>query len=131
MKNSLIVLSLMLFLSSCAPAAPVEENTQPYSNGHYQFSISYPENYSYCLNDFCYNEIPEEAITLFLLKNKVGAKVLSMQMYVNLTEMSAVDYGTRSLELNRQNSVDLKEAYSQEDEISFAGEKAYTFLVRG
>ena len=31
-----------------------------------------------------------------------------MQMYVNLTEMSAVDYGTRSAELNRQNSVDLK-----------------------
>ena len=41
-----------------------------------------------------------------------------MQMYVNLTEMSAVNYGTRSLS-SIANSVDLR-AYSQEDEISFA-----------
>lgn len=119
---------LLSLLSGCS-TTPQEENTQRYSNSHYQFSIGFPENYTYCLNFYCINEIPEDVITLFLLKDKVGSKVVSMEMYVNLTEMGAVDYAKRSLEFNRQNSGPLKEAYSEEREITFAGEEAYTFLA--
>lgn len=120
---------LTVFLSACSSGPALELNAQTYSNSHYLFSIGFPENYSYCLNYYCINEIPEEAITQFLLRDSVGSKVLSMEMYVNLTEMSAVDYAKRSLELNSQNSKNLKEAYSAEEIISFAGEEAYSFLA--
>ena len=128
MKKIFVVLFLLVFISACS-RAPKEENTQIYSNSHYQFSISYPESYLYCINDFCYNDLDDDLMTLFLLKNKVGAKVVSMMVYVNQTGMSAVEFGKQSFELNRQYGGELKEFYTEESEITFAGENAYSFLA--
>ncbi len=60
-----------------------------------------------------------------------GVLVASIQPYVNLLNMSALDFGKRSLELNREYSQNLKEAFSGEQELTFAGENAYSFVAEG
>lgn len=130
MKKIFLLLSLATFFFGCNPSVP-ETPLTTYSNSHYQFSLEFPENYSYCLNDYCMNTVPEEAITTFLLKDPNGATVASIQPYVNLLGMSAIDFGKRSLELNRANSQGLKDIYSNEGESSFAGENAFGFTATG
>lgn len=132
MKKTLFLLALSSLLFGCKPTEPTETVAlQSYSNAYYGFSLEFTEDYSYCLNDYCINTVPEDAIGTFSLMDANGVLVASIQPYVNLLNMSALDFGKRSLELNREYSQNLKEAFSGEQELTFAGEDAYSFVAEG
>jgi len=123
---------LFLLLFGCQSAGTAEEiPLQTYSNTHYQFSLEFPEDYSYCLNDLCLNTVPDEAVTNFVLLDASGNLIVNVQPYVNLLGMSAVDFGKRSLEMNREYSQSLKDIYSDEEETTFLGQEVFKFLADG
>lgn len=127
MKKLILIGLASSLLSGCASSTDAALVT--YENSYYDFSIDFPETYSYCINDFCYNELTDDLLTSFTLKDESGNGILQVQPYTNLLEMSAVEFGKRSLELNRANSDTLDDIYSEEEEITFAGQKAFTFLA--
>lgn len=104
---------------------------QRYENVYYHFALRFPPEYRYCLNVICMNEIPEDAIGGFVLFSELNFQVLNVQPYFNALELSAVEYGQASLDLNRRYHENAEDVYSQEELISFAGQEAYSFLSNG
>ncbi len=119
-----------------------EANT--YINNFYNFSITFPKNLEYCLNDFCQNDIEDKDLQHFKIdsyqllkylgiKPTKGTPTLSsieIAPRKNLLNMSAIDFAKRSLKLNRQYRSE-NDYYSQEGETIFAGESAFEFTATG
>lgn len=122
MKKTILLCLTLVLLSGCAPSAAVDTTDwQNYQNGYYSFEISYPEGYSYCLNGYCINEIPEDALSTFTLLNAEGSAILSVQPYKNELGMTAMEYGEKTADYNEG-------AYDEEN-ISFAGQNAFAFTT--
>lgn len=133
MKKILILSVLLLnFLGCSSPdkeAEPViDADDLTYSNSYYGFSLSYPASDSYCLNDLCYNQIPEDAISAFnLMDYSVGnVPVMIIQPYTNGLTGSVTTFAQNSLELNKEFGTN-DYHYSNAEETAFAGQPAFTF----
>ena len=122
MKKFIFLCLTLVLLSACAPSAAVDTSTwQNYQNEYYSFQISYPEDYSYCLNAYCINEIPADALSTFTVLNTTNSAVLSVQPYKNALGMTAVEYGEKVAEYN--------EGVYDEGTSEFAGQNAFAFTT--
>lgn len=119
MKKILLCLSFV-FLSACT--SPVDTSTwDNYQNSFYHFQVSYPKDYSYCLNDYCFNEIPEDVMGTFYLLDEFKDISLTVQPYKNELGMSAMEYGALAADYN--------EGVSDIETITFAGQDALAFTT--
>ncbi len=124
MKKLILSCLSAVLLSACAPSAVVDTTDwQTYSNQYYNFEILYPKDYSYCLNGYCINEIPEDALSTFTLLDTTGAPILSVQPYKNELGMTAMEYGEKAAAYNDY-------VYDEESTV-FAGQEAFSFMTSG
>lgn len=124
MKKFILLCLALVLLSGCAPSAAVDTaGWQNYQNTYYSFQISYPEDYSYCLNSYCINSIPEDALSTFTLLDAAGDSVLSIQPYYNALGLTAVEYGAKAAAYNDY-------VYDEESTV-FAGQEAFSFMTGG
>lgn len=122
MKKTILLCLALVLLSGCAPSAAVDTSGwQNYRNEYYSFQINYPEGYSYCLNAYCINEIPEDALSTFMLLNVEKSAILSVQPYKNALGMTAMEYGEQTAAYN--------EVAYDEETIDFAGQDAFAFTT--
>jgi hypothetical protein len=112
-----------------------------YSNSYYNFSLEIPDELDYCLSDMCIDKSIEDESHVFQIKvshflnyQNIEYKdaistnnCFEIRPRKNSLDMLAVDFAKRSLKLNQQYRPERK--YYQEEEIMFAGEKAYTFIT--
>jgi hypothetical protein len=117
-----------------------------YFNSYYKFSLDTPQGLEYCLSDMCLdnNSVLDENINFKIEdhqffkyqdikkdNNKVINSLLEIKIRKDLSDISIVDFTKRSIELNRKYSKNSKDAYSQEEIITFLGENSYTFIANG
>jgi hypothetical protein len=126
----------------------IEDNVDPvisYVNLYYNFSLNTPQGLEYCLSDMCLdnNAVLDKNVNFKIddhqfLKyldiemdnNKVINSLLEIKIRKSLLDVSIVNFTKRSIELNRKYSKNHKDAYSQEEIITFLGEDAYTFIAK-
>jgi hypothetical protein len=124
MKFLFTLFTAALFLTGCAPSATVDTSTwENYENEYYRFALSFPEDYSTCMNAYCINEIPADALSTLTVLNASGATVLSVQPYKNDLGMSAMAYGEKAAEDN--------EGITNAGATTFAGQEAFAFTTAG
>lgn len=130
--KKLLILALLLMLTSCQTeevAAPIDTSSwQSYENNYYRFSLRFPTSLTYCLNEYCFNEIPEDVMTAFLLRDGSGDVLLQMQVYKNDLDTSAAEYGEKSLSLARENSL-TENVYFEEGADLLDGQESFSFLA--
>ena len=101
-----------------------------------------PIGLKYCLNDFCDDSVQDKDVNFKITAYnfleyqniEINEKTLTypyleIKPRRNLVDMSAVDFAKRSIDFNRKYSKNLKDAYSREEKIVFAGEDAYSFIA--
>ncbi len=123
----------------------VPQNTVSYFNADYQFSVDIPVGLNYCLNEMCLAQESTVKTNIFKIRSldflkyqdpdnsnlKTKNSYLEIKVRPNNLQMSAISFAKHVLELNRKYSNKFKTAYSHEEEINFAGSKAYSFIASG
>lgn len=122
MKKTILLCLTLVLLSGCAPSAAVDTTDwQNYRNEYYSFQVSYPEGYVYCMNAYCINEIPDDALSTLTLLNAEGSAIFNVQPYKNELGMTAMEYGEETASYN--------EGAYDEEAINFAGQEAFAFTT--
>lgn len=101
-----------------------------YTNYHYGFSIDYPPEYNFCLNDFCWDEAIDKQIQYVKLwGNNANETDYSLEIKPGKNELgkSAIEFGKEQAIGNR---VDGYLVDGTEGMITFAGQSAYKFDVK-
>lgn len=75
----------------------------------------------HCLNAYCLNEVPEDALATFFLAKESGKAVVTIQPYKNELGMSAMEYGAFAANSN--------EGVSDIENITFAEQDAFAFTI--
>ncbi len=115
------------------PSENIGDNIK-YINQPGLFSLVLPTGYKYCEDNFCQDDgIVGNGFyfSRFPLETGIIKNTLEIDFAKNSLDMSAIEFAKRSISLARQYSVYNKNAYSQEKEVVFAGEKAYEFVATG
>lgn len=119
--KKIILLFLSAFLLSGCNGAVDRSGWQTYQNTYYNFELLYPQGYSYCLNAYCINEIPEDALATLFLADEEDNLVVTIQPYKNDLGMTAMAFGEKAAEYNS--------GISEAESISFAGQEAFAFTA--
>jgi len=144
-KTAIILIPILLIIAAAYGIYVVTKTQTPpltktYTNSYYKFSINLPKDTEYCINDCYADDFEDKDSTNFEINGNQLAKIdntefgkgsdlayIQIKFDKNKLGMSAIDFAKRSLEANKKYSK--KDIYSKEEETTFAGEKAYSFVA--